>query len=670
MTEKKEEEPQRVEPEFQEELLFDPEEQFPQPLGPQIFTQPLKFPRRLTPILKADVLTKDIISEIVRPEFKIHDLTGKELENLANQQVNNLEIAFDQKFDDVEREEQFDLEFQRLQVSNISILLPQIEDQLKNLLSLRVQERFNEGFRRDESPGGELTELIKQISENVEDELFTIILNQMPQGTTGAEFNRIEERLTKATDRINRFGLREVARILGKKIPDIEEPVESKIIFSKLFVDEWNSDIVKIEKNMSNADIVKAANIFLEDFDASQPENFNNMVAYVKEHVENEKLRKLLLEELNLLAKDVPEAIILATIQPKGQVGLTGPTPSSIKAIKAIEQFRIENIKALEQSTATSQVADPDEEDFFKQENIRKVIRSMGISLKSFKKENLFSSEEVIFANTLLARLQLKFDSSRQQFKKAKVDFDTGFANLDKFNEFNELSTFYETKIPDLLNLFLTQTTTKGLTENQAFLSTKTNLKAFTDQLKNETDSIKRLQNISDTEFARKIGLQFKEGLAIHDAHKEHSMGHIKILTNENKKIKEIIIEPFATNEDILKLAHALHRENGILVDLEGNEIFTVKKGSNNERELILKLLKLFEKIGKNHVLRLLYKSNNPIGGHFVGGAFTQPIYGFQNIRHILTNKFSPIPEEGFHGLPSILKGRASVLVKPFIKVR
>jgi hypothetical protein len=108
----------------------------------------------------------------------------------------------------------------------------------------------------------------------------------------------------------------------------------------------------------------------------------------------------------------------------------------------------------------------------------------------------------------------------------------------------------------------------------------------------------------------------------IHDHHKTQKLGSIQIHTDASNGDKEIEIPHNVLMHDLLRLGQALSIEDGVLLDHNMNNKFTITYNKTTVGQIVAHIQELFRKHG-GHDLRILYKPASGVGA-FVGGALSQ----------------------------------------------
>lgn len=412
-------------------------------------------------------------------------------------------------------------------------------------------------------------------------------------------------------------------------------------------IDRHENNILDVEENLTQGEIVRISNKFkhMIDFENAPQERIANVSSYIQEHVANKQLKAILSDQINVfraipeaaqvLAPSKQEILIKRDIDPRsgvpiGQAKLFVPKQSDIELNN---ELRNKFDKHVERN---QEIFDLDEknEDFS--------LDDVDETMKNQFKENLINSfdELDIFMERLFNENIIDEDTKAEYlFNRDKI-FDKN-DDLD-IDEFEENDTVYRFNVKLLKRRLIRGF--RGARREIAIEpirsvslvpsglpNTKENMKEFTKALNAELEAIKR----KDFQF---INIQKKKenGIAVHQPHDVHVIGNIKILSDKFNNVKEIIIEQKATGQDILNLASALIKEDGILVDLQGNKIIDIHSKNKNVKIIADLLIKLMSKLLPGDSLRLLYKPvNEAIGGQFIGGVFTDIFYNNPKLKHV-----------------------------------
>jgi len=108
-----------------------------------------------------------------------------------------------------------------------------------------------------------------------------------------------------------------------------------------------------------------------------------------------------------------------------------------------------------------------------------------------------------------------------------------------------------------------------------------------------------------------------KRDMKIKAPHSFKTMGRIKIFHDRNNNVSEILIPHTSKIQDLLKLAHILSIENGLIEDTNDNILLTVKRGITSESQ-ILKIIQEQFKKHSGHDFRLIFKPKSRVGGLFL----------------------------------------------------
>jgi len=146
-------------------------------------------------------------------------------------------------------------------------------------------------------------------------------------------------------------------------------------------------------------------------------------------------------------------------------------------------------------------------------------------------------------------------------------------------------------------------------------------VKAPGQRIKTE-EIIKDIQRVSRPPTARKS----KRRKKVHAPIKITKLGKITIHRDSHpSSLREIIIDPETKKEDLLKLAHILQIESGLLMEKDGDGILRIVKGKTKLSDVYHILITEFHKhLGQK--TRLLYEPKQAVGGQFLDG-FLSPIF-------------------------------------------
>lgn len=397
-----------------------------------------------------------------------------------------------------------------------------------------------------------------------------------------------------------------------------------------------NQAIQETDENLSPRDVSVLANQFKLQVPAEQlnTADFNDIVNYVSNQVPNTQLRSTLLETLNQtkgikrramfgvqLPTPVTRDVTIQSIRtPSGEAKLSVDVPSQefLNIRRDIDDEKKTFDGEINRVSAFRRPSDINRglvnAAINTQQNLDVIFNGLAA--------NTNATERRIFnANT--GQLASQLTTPRQKIAAVLRNI-TSLRNI--INRLDRSGLATKIRIAD-----------KAATLPERLPNTKQNLKRFTESLRRE---IKKIES-KDRLFVEKLGKEFKRGFAVHMPQQIHNIGSIKILANNVEHVKEIIIEPYTNPEDIIKLSHALMREVGVLLMLDGTDVFDINKPNDTEEQIKLaeKIIELLKKQPQNSALRLVYKPVVKFGGQFVGGAFTDAIYNKQSNRELLFNQ-------------------------------
>ncbi len=546
---------------------------------------------------------------------------------------------------------------------SISPLIPRIEGEVRNLLARKIDDLDADENLNNEEKDDNFQEFLREKVVDILSEFYEDLKSQLPFGTS-KQNDRNDEAIDKQVDaivkNISKFAREQSGRAFRGKI---REPIEGDVTFQQIIqeglFDDVETEELSLEANLTNKQILEIAQEFLDDIPFAQlgKKGFNDLVKYVTTHFKNEKLRRIILEELNLIGfREIPEKEITIK-EEKGVVELEFSREEAVKSLKILDRLD-SDLEAIEDDIS-------DLGRIEKTKRTRKIQRlSRDLRSKSLKINNDLSSSE-------RKKLERNFNILKLKFNPAESDLDEVNLSLDQFRDLDKKEILDDSAniLKDAVNRIkgtrriIASKPSKKVTGRE--LKTETNLDEFVKQLKRELKDIQKFQNLSDKQLAKKIGKEFRKTI-MHRPKKKHKIGAITILTNDAKKIKEIIVEPFATNRDVVKLANALRREEGTIVDLNGKVLLKIKKDMS-AKEILKVLFVLIRKLKTDHALRLLYQPKSMFGGSFLGGALTDHLYNKNNLKHIMFDRFMNVPRHGFHGFDSIVSTRNSIGFRPIM---
>ena len=402
-------------------------------------------------------------------------------------------------------------------------------------------------------------------------------------------------------------------------------------------LDNYNQNILDVEEKLDQNEITQIANQFKNQVDLEKLSRMtlNQIHQYIGDNIQNKQLKAILQDTINLTRgiKEIPKEVLQIGQKqdprsgaPVGQTKLFAPTPQVVELekdlIAVFRKFRAEKQRIEVEGNFDKEkeinLSDPIGRTLIAFKNISD---RLGKSLKRSDKAQFIRDGNIAIDPT---------KNPDEQTKALIRIADKLFRTIRQEERKIEQATAFS---PDIEKLSITGEP-----------AAKRSLKEFTKGLKSELEAIEKGQ----PGHIEKVSKTFREGVAVHLPHDEHIIGHIKILSDHVKNIKEIIIEPFTSGKELLNLAHALAREDGILLDINGNDVLDIM-GKNKDTKIIAdKILELINKLPKGHALRLVYKPVHSFGGHFVGGAFTNAIYNKPDFRDSV---FTGMPKGGFIGI-------------------
>ncbi|MHA2367050.1 MAG: hypothetical protein ACXAC7_24065 [Candidatus Hodarchaeales archaeon] len=416
-------------------------------------------------------------------------------------------------------------------------------------------------------------------------------------------------------------------------------------------VQPFVGNIINTEEKLTEDEIAQVANNFNQDVNIATltPNRVSAIANYFKDNVQNKKLRALLLDELNVL-RAIPE-----------QTGNVPPRQEDI----VVDRF----IDPLSPPLARQVIGDPrlfvpkqdviditdkverlDQAYFDENQRIRDEFKRQGNKENAWRTNVWQAQHELdkivslpIIVNELTVGDRISLSGTRARASNIHNDLrDRQMALNAGLNRVRQI--IQRVKRDPRAEISIEAPEIEQVLEEK-IPTTKENLKEFTSQLQRELSKI----SSTDQNFIERLGREIRRGIAVHKPTDEHKIGSIKILSDSLSKVKEIIIEPHTTGKDILKLAHALGRENGVLLKIDGTDVVDIH-GENKDFEKIANvIIKLLNDAPKGHALRLVYKPSHSFGGHFVGGMFTNMIYNKPEFSDVFHKR---LPFGGFIGIP------------------
>ncbi len=380
--------------------------------------------------------------------------------------------------------------------------------------------------------------------------------------------------------------------------------------------------LVDAEENITAREIQNITRDFIQHVPINSLTEIqsNELSQYLIDHVKNQQLRGLLLETINLGRAKPLKSLEGARAATRGLVFRQAGEDIVLSAKAAEGEFGPEVVQA--NDFLTRQIkAIPDIEDLRKRDDEYQKL------LNDF--EEVIEEEFKILRPRMSAGDKVKADNffsrstvSRTDIRKKKV---RGRAqNLSKLASL--LVRVRQLKPEGPPTRFRGPGRKSRAAKLAGISSAKINLKEFSEQLKRDLKST-RLKSSKKSS---------KKSKGVHRPSVTHEIGDISIFSDNIKRVKEIAIPASIGADDLIKLALALSKEDGVLLTIDGEDIASIVRGEGLE-ELLKKLAELvLVSSKKKDVLRLLYKPAFALGGHFVGGSFTHPLFNRFNPHKVL----------------------------------
>ncbi len=379
------------------------------------------------------------------------------------------------------------------------------------------------------------------------------------------------------------------------------------------------------QQNIPERQFRRIAQEFIDDinFDDFTSKELTALSDEIINHVANEDLRFILLEELNRVVEVGSARFTAEQISPiitEEQVGLELKIPTEEFA-KILNEFEV-----------------------FEDEVEEEAEKVAGFEFKNVKKNKQRAIKKLNVYENLIGKL-------RNLLRKENVTFNENDIGIDDVNTFREDLE----DDPELAENILIQLTESIIDVDKFIRNTvfklgqkrkgrpakivepnlgiaKQSIADFIKELRREINQLKE----KDEFFAKRIGIEVSKGIGVHQPHKEHDIGKIKIFSDKTTGIKEILIKMDVTGDDLVKLVHSLTRTSGVLVDIDGNEIIEIVGVNKDFNKVFKAIMEFIEKQPKGHSVRLIYKALNKVGEHIVGGAFTHHFFNKNKFKNIL----------------------------------
>ncbi|MCP4179516.1 MAG: hypothetical protein GY756_17285 [bacterium] len=364
------------------------------------------------------------------------------------------------------------------------------------------------------------------------------------------------------------------------------------------------------------------------------PDEQKDLVNYVQTYVRNDQLKRAIFHIINTVSDAGLGDLPISLLQIEAVEG--EEFEEKFPMVESVEQLSFKLKEELDDSVVLFNRA-------FNEAKTNREIREMMVPSFRFVKNVIKQLEDLEFAD------EKEVEQYAQWIEMATSDNTDDDTRIEAFTH---LVTALNTKV--LTHKVGHQRKFKKFKPRRLFeakvskglAKTELNMKEFLKQLNAELKQIEK----KDNRFIQKMGKEFRRGIAVHQAHKEHELRNIKVLSDNVKKIKEVIVEPLARGDDMLNLAHMLVREPGVLMTLDGETIIKLKGRAGEAARLLDILIKTLAAQPKNHALRLIYKPALKHGGHFLGGTFHDVM--LKNNDHInLMSNLRQAPFSG-HGVP------------------
>lgn len=398
-----------------------------------------------------------------------------------------------------------------------------------------------------------------------------------------------------------------------------EEMIEAELDFGRA--------LTQAEENLPPAEVQAIAEDFARKikWERLTEDDVNGLSQYFIDHVQNPQLRGLLLETMNI-----------AITRPESRFEDRRPDPRGFVFTQTGDDIVLttDNPAGAERARRVSNAA----------EDISESIRSIKTDLVgNVRRQNeefailVDDNRELLTAEFESLKARMSQDVRRKAAKNLEAasaltragTARVGKGRADGLRRLAEMLKGARQDIPLTVPRFKAARASSTSNRISDLPNAKSTLKAFAEELQRDLRAT-RLKGKQDA----------KKSKGVQRPTLTHNIGDIHIFSDSIMRVKEISIPPHVSGNDLIKLVLALTREDGVLVGLDGTEIADIRRGQASD-SLLQALFKLI--VTAKEPIRMLYKPAFPLGGHFLGGSFTDALFNRFEPHRIITSQLAKI---------------------------